>query len=57
MDNLRLLRMNSYDGVAGAQRFDQTLNNIAPVSLARVENGKFVYWRPDQGQSASIAKP
>jgi ABC-type branched-subunit amino acid transport system substrate-binding protein len=50
MDNLRLLRMNSYDGVAGPQQFDQTLNNIAPVSLARVENGKFVYWRPNQGQ-------
>jgi branched-chain amino acid transport system substrate-binding protein len=51
MDALRDYQMHSYDGVAGHAQFDYTLNNIAPISMARVENGKFVYWkapRPEQ---------
>lgn len=57
MDQLRLLRAKSYQGVAGEQQFDQTLNNIAPVTLARVEGGKFVYWKPGAEVSASSGKP
>lgn len=44
MEVLRGYEMKSYDGVSGKVEFDYTLNNIAPVTLARVENGKFVYW-------------
>jgi hypothetical protein len=43
MDALRGYAQKSYAGVAETERFDYTLNNIAPVSLARVENGRFVY--------------
>jgi hypothetical protein len=30
--------------VAGTDYFDHTLNNIAPVNMARVKNGQFEYW-------------
>ena len=46
MEALRNYAQKSYAGAAETERFDYTLNNIAPVSLARVENGKFVYWTP-----------
>jgi branched-chain amino acid transport system substrate-binding protein len=48
MDALRLYQQKSYAGVAGQEKFDYTLNNTAPVSLARVENGKFIYWTPQK---------
>ena len=48
MDALRLYQKKSYAGVAEQEKFDHTLNNIAPVSLARVENGKFIYWTPQK---------
>lgn len=44
MDAFREYQEHEYDGVAGRARFDHTLNNIAPLTLARVEGGKFVYW-------------
>ena len=44
MDALRGHEMKEYHGVSGQVFFDYTLNNIAPVSFARVKNGKFEYW-------------
>jgi ABC-type branched-subunit amino acid transport system substrate-binding protein len=44
MDALREYQLKEYDGVAGRAQFDYTLNNIAPITLARVEGGKFVYF-------------
>ena len=44
MDVLRDYQMKTYQGVAGTIYFDHTLNNLAPVNLARVKDGKFVYW-------------
>lgn len=54
MQALRDYQMREYDGVAGRVPFDYTLKNVAPVTLSRVENGKFVYWKaassePEQG--------
>jgi branched-chain amino acid transport system substrate-binding protein len=43
MDGLRDRQGHSYDGVANCAQFDHTLNNIAPITMARVVNGKFVY--------------
>lgn len=43
MDALREHRGKEYDGVAGHAQFDYTLNNIAPITIAHVEDGKFVY--------------
>ena len=44
MDVLRDYQMKTYHGVAGTDYFDHTLNNLAPLNLARVRNGKFEYW-------------
>jgi len=44
MDVLRDYQMKTYQGVTGTVYFDHTLNNLAPVNLARVKNGKFEYW-------------
>jgi branched-chain amino acid transport system substrate-binding protein len=44
MDALREYQLKEYEGVSGRAQFDQTLNNIAPITLARVEGGKFVYF-------------
>jgi ABC-type branched-subunit amino acid transport system substrate-binding protein len=44
MEVLRDFQMKEHYGVAGRYFFDHTLNNIAPVTLGRVEKGKFVYW-------------
>jgi ABC-type branched-subunit amino acid transport system substrate-binding protein len=50
MAALRDYQMKTYDGVTGRTQFDYTLNNIAPVTMARVKNGKFEYWlAPRQG--------
>jgi branched-chain amino acid transport system substrate-binding protein len=45
MDALHEHEMKPYQGVSGRAFFDYALNNIAPVSLARVKNGHFEYWR------------
>jgi hypothetical protein len=44
MDVLRDYQMKTYQGVAGPDYFDHTLNNISPVTMARVKNGSFEYW-------------
>jgi ABC-type branched-subunit amino acid transport system substrate-binding protein len=44
MEVLRKYVNTEADGAAGHYVFDYTLNNIAPITLGRVENGKFVYW-------------
>ena len=50
MDVLRDYQMKTYQGVSGTAYFDHTLNDISPVNLARVKNGKFEYWpAPRQG--------
>jgi branched-chain amino acid transport system substrate-binding protein len=47
---LRDYQMKTYEGVAGKALFDHTLNNISPVTMARVKDGKFEYWlAPRQG--------
>jgi branched-chain amino acid transport system substrate-binding protein len=43
MDALLDHQGHEYDGVAGRFEFDHTLNNIAPLNIARVEGGKFIY--------------
>ncbi|MBZ5544901.1 MAG: ABC transporter substrate-binding protein [Acidobacteriia bacterium] len=53
MEVLRNYQQKPFEGVAGHYAFDYTLNNVAPVTLGRVEGGKFVYWTapphaPDQ---------
>ena len=53
MDAFREYVNKTYDGVAGTERFDATLNNIAPLGLARVESGRFVYWNP-RAESAAV---
>ncbi len=55
MDALRERRGQDYEGVAGRARFDQTLNNIAPLILTRIEAGKFVY-APVKSRDASSTK-
>lgn len=47
MDALRGYEMKPYHGVSGTAFFDYTLNNIAPVTFAKVKDGHFVYW-PEQ---------
>jgi branched-chain amino acid transport system substrate-binding protein len=46
MDALRDHQGRTYEGVAAREQFDHTLNNIAPITMARVEGGKFVYSPP-----------
>jgi ABC-type branched-subunit amino acid transport system substrate-binding protein len=45
MQALRDYQQRDYDGVAGRALFDYTLKNVSPVTLSRVEGGKFVYWK------------
>ena len=54
MDAFREYVNKTYDGVAGTERFDATLNNIAPLGLARVESGRFVYWNPRADAAAAV---
>ncbi len=44
MAALRDYQMKTYEGVTGKAFFDHTLNNISPVTMARVKGGKFEYW-------------
>ena len=56
MDVLRSYQMKSYQGVTGTDYFDHTLNNLAPVNLARVKDGKFEYWlAPRQSGHEGVA--
>ncbi len=55
MDALRDYQEHEYDGAAGRAQFDHTLNNIAPLAMARVEDGKFVY-TPAKTQAATAGK-
>jgi len=54
MDAFREYANKTYDGVAGTERFDATLNNIAPLGLARVEGGRFVYWSPRADAAVAV---
>jgi len=54
MDALRDHQGKEFDGVAGRSEFDYTLNNIAPITMAHVEGGKFVY-SPPKAQVPAIA--
>ena len=57
MDALREYHLKGFDGASGRAQFDYTLNNIAPVALARVDQGKFVYWTAKRSEpSAAPAK-
>jgi len=56
MDVLRDYQMKTYQGVTGADYFDHTLNNISPVHMARVKDGKFEYWlAPRQAGHEGVA--
>jgi branched-chain amino acid transport system substrate-binding protein len=55
MDAFREYVNKTYDGVAGTAQFDATLNNIAPLGLARVEGRRLVYWNP-RAEAATDAK-
>jgi len=55
MDALREYQSHDYEGVAGRAQFDHTLNNIAPLTMARVEGGKFVYTQT-KAQTAAASK-
>ncbi len=62
MDVLRAYQMKTYAGVTGTDYFDHTLNNLAPVTLARVKDGKFEYWQAPrqhghEGATASLQPP
>jgi len=45
MEALRDYQLKEYNGVAGHVTFDRTLNNVAPVTMAQVRGGRFVYWQ------------
>jgi len=51
MQVLRDYQQKEYEGVAGRVLFDHTLKNVSPVTLGRVEGGKFVYWTAPQVES------
>ena len=55
MDALKGYFEKEYEGVAGRAHFDYTLNNIAPLTMSRVENGKFVYF-PAKTESSATGK-
>jgi len=57
MDALRDRQGQTYQGVAGPEQFDHTLNNIAPIYIARVEGGKFVYTPSKLRAPAGGGKP
>jgi branched-chain amino acid transport system substrate-binding protein len=54
MDALREHQGRDYEGVAGQFEFDHVLNNIAPLTMARVEGGKFVYSPPKTNTLAAV---
>jgi len=50
MDVFRDYQKTGYEGVAGHAQFDYTLNNIAPIWMVRVQDGKFVYWKAPRSE-------
>jgi branched-chain amino acid transport system substrate-binding protein len=50
MEALRDYQTKEYGGVADRVKFDRTLNNVAPITLAQVRSGKFVYWKAQARQ-------
>jgi branched-chain amino acid transport system substrate-binding protein len=50
MEALSRNRLNSYHGASGQLSFDGSLNNVAPLAMARVEGGRFVYWVPSDAR-------
>jgi branched-chain amino acid transport system substrate-binding protein len=44
---LRQLPGEPFVGASGQLVFDASLKNVAPLTMARVEGGKFVYWLPN----------
>lgn len=59
MEALREFRFKKAEGVSGRLRFDRELNNIAPLTLARVEGGRFKCWvlRPNLDTAEQKADP
>ncbi len=62
MDALREYEMKTYQGVTGVAHFDYALNNIRPVYLTRVKDGKFEYrlaprQHGHEGAAASLQPP
>jgi len=53
MDGLREYHGKSFDGAGEREEFDYTLNNIAPLALAKVEGGKFVYLPAHRRESSA----
>jgi len=53
MDGLREYYGKPFDGVGEREEFDYTLNNIAPLALAKVEDGKFVYLSAQRRESSA----
>ena len=47
MDALRQHEMKEYSGVSGKVFFDDTLNDVAPVTMMQIRGGQFVY-SPEQ---------
>ncbi len=58
MEALRDYQTKEYEGVAGRVMFDRTLNNVAPITMAQVRAGKFVYWTAQtrQAEQNSLAE-
>jgi ABC-type branched-subunit amino acid transport system substrate-binding protein len=54
MDGLREYYGKPYDGVAEREEFDYTLNNTAPLALAKVEGGKFVYLPAQRREPSAV---
>ena len=57
MDALRENMTHDYQGVAGREHFDYTLNNITPPGLARVKGGEFVYFPPKEQTPVANEQP
>jgi len=55
MEALRDYQLKKYDGVAARVMFDRTLNNVAPVTMAQVRGGRFVYWQAQAQQANQSA--
>jgi branched-chain amino acid transport system substrate-binding protein len=52
----RLLGLKTYRGVTGTMQFDATHNDIAPIWMAQVRNGKFVFFPTPLSENAHITR-
>jgi branched-chain amino acid transport system substrate-binding protein len=52
-----LYEYRQYDGVTGAIEFDTTLNDIGPVYIVSVTNGRYVYEQADFTKAAQTTPP